>query len=279
MLRLHNQQAEHHPSRYYRSITHDPEEPMTATDTVLIDAAQKELAYRGLGRQYVEQGNAWLALHAFATADLYAALHLFHTHGMDTARFLTDVASAFDGIADRFVDGMDPFMALITFRTRVILSVPEDIRPAYHRAIGSARLFGDLETISTDATEAMVTDHLGGRTVMEFIDWAYTESFRLSAAAARKRAAGDEWGAVVDTYAADLSSFEAWLFERSLVVGDSTFAQAEMRWALAVSALETITALPENAADAAFVVRARLAWALGPAEAAAFADRLDQRLV
>jgi hypothetical protein len=251
---------------------------MTA-DMMQRDAAQKELAYRGLGRQYVDQGNAWLALHAFAHADLYSALRLLGENNVDTTDFLSKASDAFDGIADRFADDMDPFMALITFRTRVLLCIPEDLRPQWHRSIGSARLFGDLETLSPAETNIMVSDHLGGRSVHDFIDWAYTEGYRLAAAAARKRAMGDEWGAVVDTYAADLSSFEAWLFERALLVGDSTFAQAEMRWALAVSALETITALPEDAGDAAYVVRTRLAWALGPQEAAAFADRLDQRAI
>jgi hypothetical protein len=248
------------------------------TDTALIDATQKELAYRGLGSQYVEQGNAWLALHAFASADLHAALRVLASNGYDAAPFLQATSEAFPSIANRFEDGMNPFQALVTSRTRMLLCLPEELRGEWHHSLGMADIFEGQDILSLDRLNDMVRDHLDGRTVEEFIDWAYTESYRLAAAAARKRAAGDEWGAVVDSYAADLAAFEAWLFERSLSIGDTTFSQAEMRWALAVAALENISALPEDATDASFLVRSRLAWALGPVDAEAFADRVEERL-
>lgn len=248
------------------------------TDTALIDATQKELAYRGLGRQYVEQGNAWLALHAFASADIHAALRVLVSNGYDAQEFLKTANDAFPTVSDRLADGGNPFHSLVTVRTRILLSLPEEVRGEWHHGIGMADIFDGLDVLNVDRLNDMVRDHFDGKTVEEFIAWAYTESYRLAASAARKRAAGDEWGAVVDSYAADLSAFEAWLFERSLSIGDTTFSQAEMRWALAVASLETISALPENATDASFLVRSRLAWALGPVDAEAFADRVEERL-
>lgn len=247
---------------------------MTSSNLTLIDAAQKEVAYRGLAQHYVASGDAWLALHAQVVADLASATLVLEQFELADAVNLTALEGAFTENTS-IAEGKHPESALAGIRATLALALPVEVWDVWVARVGTSDLFGELTELSPDGVLELVAARVDGADVNDYIQARFQEATEKSELAREFQASSREWEAVVASYAADVATFEGWLFEHSLQVGDASCIQAEMRWALAVAALESIAQLPTDLVAATAMVRGRLAWALGPIDAPAFAARIQ----
>lgn len=230
---------------------------------IVMDAAHKERAYRGLARHYAETGDAWLALHAQSAADIAAA-----TVAVGQAPALVSLAGELveEGLPLSGETG-DAEGALIALREKVAACVPLHRRDTWRARLQDPSYLRTLPMARAQELRSMAAARLAGDTPVAFVSRRLSESRDGMSEAARLRVAGESWQAVEACYDSDLAAFEAWLVARSFEVGDEDLAQVEMRWALAVAVLETLTSLPEEFRAAAEIVRSRLVWVVGPADA------------
>lgn len=243
----------------------------------VIDAQHKERAYRGLALHYaLTVGDAWLALHAQVAADLAAATvvgcenpTLVGPDGVPAlAGALQDASVHLDG------EPGDAEHALAAVRNVIEHALPESSRGAWRARLADIAFLSALPPATPDLVQDMNDDRTQGMDVDDYIQMRYDEADEHMDRAGALRRDGQEWEAIQATYASDLCAFEAWLLARSVNVGDEDCVQAEMRWALAVAALEALTSLPTDVDEASFLVRSRLAWAVGPHDARDFARHL-----
>lgn len=231
-----------------------------------LDADQKERAYHGLVKYYVEAGDAWPALHAQVTADFCSATIVLSEFNVDENPELSTLAVELEEDSP-IIEGLTPAQVLDIYRVRVYNALPEIVQHAWVERVGTSEVFGSLEVLSPVTTLAMAAARFDGRTPEEFISQKFGEANQHMTLAKEHHERGAEWDAVLAAYSADLAAFEAWLFEHSLATGDISFVVAEIRWTLAVKALEGIAELPTEINAAMALVRSRLAWVLGPKDA------------
>ena len=250
------------------------ENPLTDQFTPL-DARHKEQAYNGLARHYVESGDAWFALHAQNVADVCVAVALLSENGFEPFHFLESLA---DGIAAD-IDGPTPPVTAVQVldraRTLIAHALPFEVVDQWSDAVTDLPGLELLPRANPAAAALLTQSRLGeSGTVEHFIEAKHSIAHAGYIEATEYLQRGDHENAVAVTYIADLAAFEAWVFSRSIEVGDLSFVQAEMRWSLAVAALAGVGELPLDAEDAVALLRSRLAWALGPREAKGFAMTL-----
>lgn len=240
------------------------------TDINRLDAVHKYQAYTGLARHYADSDNVWLSVHAQTIADLAAAELVLADAGVPSDDVMSAVQQALARRAEELDQNREASTSLNIIRDCIAECLPEELVAAWLDRIESCEfLIG--KAITADSTEKLVAARFGGEDAATFIANRYAEAGRESARIPQLHAADEAWEAVLAGYTSDLAVFEAWIFERSLRVNDVVFAQAEMRWALAVAALEAVTELPEDIEQSRYLVRSRLAWTLGPQDAEAFA--------
>lgn len=249
---------------------------MMVQELALIDAQHKELAYFGLAQRYAAGKDSWLALHAQTMVDMCSATVVAERHGLDLPSLLERLNASLTGVASVVDDGSaHPATVLTQVRALMKSCLPDAAAAEWEMRVNdlSINLEG-LPPANAEVTQRMLEARLGGMTVEQFIDAKREGAKKEYSDARAMRRFGKEWDAVMLFYSADLAEYEAWTFEQALRSGDEWLVQAQMRWALAVAALEEITALPEDVEEACGLVRSRLVWAVGPAEAEAFAARL-----
>ncbi len=231
-----------------------------------LDADQKERAYQGLVKYYVNTGDAWPALHAQVTSDFCAATIVLSELNVDEAPNLVNLATELQEDSP-IVEGLTPSEVLDVYRVRIYNALPEVAQHVWRERVGTINVFGELETLSPETTLAMADARFEGRTPEEFVSQKFGEADQHMVLAKEHHDRGAEWDAVLAAYSADLAAFEAWLFEHSIITDDTSFVVAEIRWTLAVKALEGIVELPTEVNEAMALVRSRLAWVLGPKDA------------
>jgi hypothetical protein len=242
-----------------------------------IDAQHKEQAYAGLARDYVERGDAWFALHAQVLSDVFAAVEVLNAAGYEHAgpfEWLdTAVGDAVDALGSR---ARRPERALDAFRDAIDDAMPADLALRFRNRLPDLDGLEALPAPTPDATISMVAGRLAGcNSLDEFVDMKRAAAASQWEEATRLLAAGNVRDAVMSIYGADLAAFEAWIFSAGAEpVETFTFTHAEMRWALAVAALEALPGIPDSVEEAVPLVRSRLAWSLGPREARTFAASL-----
>lgn len=240
------------------------------TDINRLDAVHKHQAYTGLAHHYAKTDNVWLALHAQTIADLAAVELVLLDVGAPSETVMAAIQGSLADQGDQIDQASEASAALNLIRDCIAANLPDDlVAPWLDRISESDYLAGSK--VAAEQTEQLVLARFGGEEASAFIANRYAEASRESARIAELHDANESWEAVLAGYTSDLAVFEAWIFERSLRINDLTFAQAEMRWALAVAALEAVTELPDDVENSRFLVRSRLAWTLGPQDAAAFA--------
>lgn len=239
-------------------------------DLILHDAEQKELAYRGLAHHYLSLGDAWLAVHAQALSDVYAATRVSGANPADILNDKSGASALAEAVGSNraLKKAKSPLDAIVAIRGVIDGALTEMESSVWRTQLEGLGPFdhftGPFDTVQAIALRDA---RLGGLTAEEFIAnrrGAAGESYRM---AAQHRADGNHWGAIVATYEGDLATFEGWLVERSVEVGDHLLIQTEFKWTLAVAALEKVGELPNDDGAASALVRSRLAWAAGPQDA------------
>lgn len=229
----------------------------------LTDADQKAKAYSGLARYYAAGNDAWLAIHAQIEADLASAAFLLESYNLDVEQVLNEIAEKID---THTVEGDNAADVMIQIRSIISSSLPHDIIELWEENLTNTEMFNHLQEASSENSEKMAETRMNGTDVENFIASKKEEASSQMEKAREFLSTGDEWDAVITAYASDLAAYEAWLFERSHKLNDSSYTQAEMMWSLAMSSLEKISELPTDIKEATNLVRSRLAWVAGPKE-------------
>jgi hypothetical protein len=159
-------------------------------------------------------------------------------------------------------------------RSAIRKAISVESRASWNRNLTLPSGFDELEAPASDVSLTLAEARFAGLSPAEFAEARFFASLEHRAQAATQRAAGSPWDAIVSEYEADLAAFEGWLVERSIACGDEAFALTEIRWSLALAAVNTITELPETLEAAQRMLRSRLAWALGPRDIDDFVSRL-----
>lgn len=248
---------------------------MTDTLHETQDAAQKAAAYAGLARNYLNNGEVWMAVHAQVAADLFAAKAVC---GFDpstvmnedgTIPFADFVASA----PRKTVSGRADSHGVVTFiREGIETLIPSELISAWQSVLADVSGFAGKKLGSDLLASALVSARLGDLTSEDFVIVRFEEAAELYAQAAAAEAAGDLQGSIRLRHQGDLATFEGWLVQRSVDVADHALIQTTLRWDLAMTAIDQIGELPEDPQAASRVIRSRMAWALGPKDAEEFAS-------
>lgn len=238
------------------------------------DAAQKAAAYAGLARNYLNNGETWMAVHAQVASDLFAAKAVC---GFDPSLLVDD-------------NGASPFAEYLSAAPKSVFSAKADshavieyIRAGVEELVPEAHLTGWRSTLapidgfanrllgSDLLASAFVSARLGDLAPDAFVIARFEEAAEFYALASEAELAEDFYSAIKARHKGDLATFEAWLVQRSIDVNDTALIQTTLRWDLAMHAIESLGELPEDPQVAARTIRSRMAWALGPEDARKFA--------
>lgn len=238
---------------------------MNIMQELLIDSMQKKKAFQGLAHTYAREGNSWMAIHSQFISDLFAVEHLLLEQGASTDDFRGVILSA---ITSNVIDVENARVAVENYRKILRGSLPEEIAQQWETGIAKLDYLNTIIGM-VDSAPARIAKagRVGEMSVQDYALGRRREQGEYLANANAMYEAGDMWEAINNMYNADLSGFEAWLVQRSIVLGDEDLVFCDLLWALAVAALEQLTSLPEDPAQAVFIVRSRLAWVVGPREA------------
>lgn len=241
------------------------------------DAEHKERAYQGLARHYLSSGESWLALHAQLIADLAAAnavsgYNVSQNRTPDGANTLATLLGS--ASTTSLGESVNPKNAVDRARKEIEKVVDTRVLRAWENRLSDPSAYEFASDATPTAARVLRETRLGGQSPEEFVTSRRTAAEANYQYAVQCYDAGDEWGAIEAIYGADLFNFEAWLVQRSINAGDDLLVQVELKWTLAMKAIDQMGAMPTVLNDAVRLVRSRLAWALGPVDAALFANQL-----
>lgn len=240
-----------------------------------LEAAQKSTAYAGLARNYLNNGETWMAVHAQVASDLFAAKTAC---GVDpsliieedgNAPFAEYLAAAPSSV---FAATADALSVIEYVRSGIMSLLPETDVEAWESACVDISGFADRVLGSDLLASAFVSARLGSLAPSEFVIARFEEAAELYSEASEAELSGDVRSAIKSRHQGDLAMLEGWLVQRSLDVNDNALIQTTLRWDLAMTAIDGLGEIPEEPQAAARVIRSRMAWALGPEDAKKFSE-------
>lgn len=249
---------------------------LTITSDILVkDAAQKQSAYHGLSKHYATNGDGWSALHALLISDMSYTTLLLLKSEYDLENQLNEIRAEITK-RNTSKSNLSPIKRANLIREAIHDSLPKEIRKEWKQGLLENAFLSPLKNASPETTKNVTAARFGGLTVEDFCRYKETQAQKALIDSRDRFADGLIWGSVTSEYEGDLAAFETWIFHNAAQTGDTSYVQAEMRWLLAVSALADLT-LPDTDPEwAKFLVRSRLAWALGPVDASDFARYLSK---
>lgn len=247
---------------------------MTTNQRRATSAAQRHASYAGLAQAYAAQQEGWLALHAQAAADLAGAEAAVLRAGADDARLQAFRNDAHDALAAADAPLDDPVRAAQAFRDAIGSALTHAEAEPWQASLASLDALAEAGPVTEDDGPRVRAARLETMDAGEYVAaWQAAQAQHASDAAAAS-AAGDPRTAIEASRLADLAGFEAWLICRSAALGDDDLTQCQLLWTLALAAIEAAGELPEDREQAEFVIRSRIAWAVGADEASSLAAAL-----
>lgn len=240
-----------------------------------LEAAQKSTAYAGLARNYLNNGETWMAVHAQVASDLFAAKTAC---GIDPSLIIDENGSApfseylTTAPESVFSSTANALNVIDYVREGIRSLLPEDAVTLWESKCSDVSSFTDKVLGSDLLASAFVSARLGSLSPNEFIVARFEEAAEFYANASEAELSGDTHSAIKSRHRGDMAMLEGWLVQRSLDVSDDALIQTTLRWDLAMSAIDGLGELPEEPQAAARVIRSRMAWALGPEDAKKFAE-------
>lgn len=245
---------------------------MVDNELIVVDARAKAQAYDGLAARYLRAGDTFLAVHAQITADIYHAvamgkvdpLHferLQFTGEQSIERFISRAALL---RWNRLPADASPADIIKWFRKNISYRLPLRQVKLWRQNLSDVQRFLDMPEPDATLASSFAKVRIGERDPHMWVNARFSSADRYAARSKELRSNGSRRQALRAWYASDLASFEAWLVSRSLASGDRLLIQAELRWELAMEAIEQIESLPEDFESARDTVRSRLAWVVGP---------------
>jgi len=230
--------------------------------------------YADLSRSYAAKGDARLALLALWAADVLVLQSLLWESGLGSApdpdTQLAAVGRAVDGSlrsdAVEVEETMTASSALQRARTALMSTFDASVHGLLiQRFVSPAHLNG-LALPTAAAFRGARVNRLGDRTARELSDDLRVAAADCMAVSARMAQAGLVSDARAQARQADMASFEAYLIEAAIAVGDDSLATVDFRWDIAASAVESLSDVPADLPQAVSQLREILLGAVGPAE-------------
>lgn len=248
-------------------------DPGTAHDRLHAGVAATIDVYVDLSRSYASNGDTRLALLSLWAADVLVLQSLLWESGLGSApdpdAQLMAVSQALEGslrAEAAAVDGAGTAAsALQRARTAMMSTFDESVHTVLMQRFVSVGHLDGLAAPAAGSDEQALRNRLGDRSPLELSEdlrVAAADCMAVSAAMARSGLAAD---AVLQARLADMASFEAYLVEAAVAVGDPWLATVDLRWDIATSAVERMHA-PEGLSDAVYQLREVLVGCVGPAE-------------
>jgi hypothetical protein len=247
---------------------------ITAHDTLHSGVSATIDVYVDLSRTYAAQGEARLALLALWAADVLIVQSLLWESGLGSApdpdAQLAAVGRAVDSSLRDDSAPVDPSGSVTSALQRARTALLSTFDASVHAMLTERFVSpGHLDGLSV-AGEGAVLDarrsRLGDRSAQELSEdlrVTAADCMAVSAWMARSGLAAD---AMAQARMADLASFEAYLVEAAVAVGDTSLATVDLRWDIATAAVENIIDLPAGLSDSVQHLREILLGAVGPAE-------------
>ena len=247
------------------------------------DTADKSRAYAELSVQRMQAGDSWGAVHAMFASDVATLQSIILERVMIASpqpeKQFFAVASAVSGALSRYAAAPQPCQDA----RESVLAARRGLEGAFDKPI-----------IKLLAERYANPDHLAGLSQPTAAEGEGAVEARLQGTppgvylAGRQEAAATDFAvalglyregytedAVHAAYRADMAAYEGYLLEAARAVGDRSFATVDLRWWLACDALAKIAGLPADFVGAVTLIRASLAWAVGPVEAGRLQDRFS----
>lgn len=112
---------------------------------------------------------------------------------------------------------------------------------------------------------------MGEESPEAFLEHRAVEAQARMQVASQARIRGDVVEAITAAYEADMLTFEAYLVESAIAIGDEELATVGVRWELASAALRALPQVPADVVGAVSLVRTTVVTALGQADGARLA--------
>lgn len=248
-------------------------DPSTAHDRLHAGVAATIDVYVSSSRTYAAKGDVRLALLSLWAADVLVLQSLLWESGLGSApdpdAQLTAVGQALKDSLRADPAGQDgpdtALSALQRARTAMMSTFDESVHTTLLQRFVHVGHLDGLPAPAPGAAELAQQARLGERSPQELAEdlrEAAADCMAVSAAMARSGLTPD---AIAQARMADLASFEAYLLEAALAVGDTTLATVDLRWDIATSAVAGMP-VPDGLSDAAYQLRELLVGCVGPAE-------------
>jgi hypothetical protein len=247
------------------------------------DARVKALAYDALAERYLRAGETFLALHAQIAADIALAVSL---GAEDPLRFARGRNA--DVVIERALSrtSLAPWRRLSpeasardmleAIRRFMRHRLPLSMAGKWGRALTPSTRFVAAPPVDTTLAANFAKGRLRNRDPYQWVNAKFRSADLYAQRALTLNDLGRRRQALRAWFASDLAAFEGWLVSRSIAAGDRLLVQTELRWELAMAAIEQIDSLPEDFNTARVRVRSCLAWAVGPELAQDLAKHLNQ---
>lgn len=254
-----------------------------APEVLYADTTAKQRAYTDLSKRCAAAGDAYRAVHAAWAADVNTVQAVMWERVMVASPI---PEAQFDAIADTIASALanhSTMPAAATDARAAVTSARDGLAAAFdapaQRVIAAKyapldHLDGLPHPTADDGLRVLQT-RTHGDPVETVIARKRHTAQACMVAAQQLRSEGQIDEAMQQAWQADWATFEAYLMEVALQVGDTNLVTVDMRWALAADLFAAIPSLPSDFVVAVGMVRDRLKQSLGSIEGERLAEQFE----
>lgn len=240
----------------------------TILDSIkLIDNKQKSISYEGLAIRAAELGDSWLALHSqvLADASVYKVLaEPYEDREVSLSKIEKAIAGSFKSKTSK--QTYSAIVVVESFRKTLLKSLDANAALLLKDMLSELDHLVEVKVSNKDIEDSLGQHRFSSIDGYDYIRRKQDEATRLYIQAINHKNT-EPAKSVVFLYQGDLAVFESWLISQSVMLNDSSYVVAALRWSLASAALNNLEGLPSNPKSAAREIRKALLWAVGPENA------------
>jgi hypothetical protein len=242
----------------------------TILDSIkLIDNKQKSISYEGLAIRAAELGDSWLALHSQVLADASTYKVLAEPYEASEASLAKIEKAIADSFKSKSKSSKNVYSAIVvveSFRKTLLKNLDSNAALLLKEMLSELDHLVEMEVSAKNIEDSLGQHRFSSIDGYDYIRRKQDEATRLYIQAINHKNT-EPAKSVVFLYQGDLAVFESWLISQSVMLNDSSYVVAALRWSLASAALNNLEGLPNNPKSAAREIRKALLWAVGPENA------------
>lgn len=237
----------------------------TIVDSIkLIDSKQKSISYEGLAIRAAELGDSWLALHSqvLADASTYKVLaEPYEDKDASLAKIEKAIAESFKSKGTK--KSYSAVVVVESFRKSLLKNIDSNAALLLGEMLSELDHLSELTIAAKNIEDSLGQHRFSSIDGYDYIRRKQDEATKLYIQAINHKTV-EPAKSVVFLYQGDLAVFESWLVSQSVMVNDTSYVVAALRWSLASAALNNLEGLPSEPKAAAREIRKALLWAVGP---------------